>query len=42
MWVSFSLQVGGGETMVDMAVAFAHKAARARCQVFLEVYGLGR
>ena len=34
------VQVGGGETMLDMAADFAHKAARARCEVALEVYDM--
>ena len=34
------VQVGGGETMLDMAVDLAHKAARARCEVALEVYDM--
>lgn len=32
------LQVGGSETMLDDATAFAAKAARAGCSVFLQVY----
>ena len=32
------IQVGGNETMLDDATAFAAKAARAGCQVTLEVY----
>lgn len=31
------VQVGGGETMLDDAALFVLNAARARCQVALEV-----
>jgi monoterpene epsilon-lactone hydrolase len=34
------VQVGGGETMLDMAAELSHRAARARVEVALEVYDM--